>query len=321
MRHRINVCILLFLFITVILLLTPTCPVIEESVPISQPSNIVILINNRVPKCASYFTRTIVKRLSVATHAFASENSENHYECRLDTKKQEELRNELLEKAQNAHQHQFIYTRHFHFVNFRPEPGVNFHYINHIRDPIDQIVSGYYYNRYICMITSPTKTCTYYPPSIYNLTLDECISNGDPARCLTKTYGSPEYLVYFCGQSPLCSNINLEQTSQAALTMAKTNIERYYMHIGLVEYLKNSYEILEHLQPSMFKGLVHMYQQMKNTNRTTSTPKWYRHQPSTKTRDILKQLLAPEYELYEFVRERFMRQYSDIFQRPPTHSK
>ncbi|CAF4383192.1 unnamed protein product, partial [Adineta steineri] len=145
--------------------------------------------------------------------------------------------------------------------------------------------------------------------------------NGDPARCLTTTYGSPEYLVYFCGQSPLCSNINPGQTSQAALTMVKTNIERYYTHIGLVEYLKNSYEILEHLQPSMFEGLVHIYQQMKNTNRTTSTPKWYRHQPSTETRNILKQLLAPEYELYEFVRERFMRQYFDIFQRLPTHSK
>lgn len=292
---------------------------VEQRMLSWNSKNTIIILSNRVPKCGSHLTRTIIQRLSLETHAYSSENSELHHECRLSLEKQSEFRHELLQKAQNARYHRFIYDRHFHFVKFAPEPRVAFHYINQLRDPIDQIVSGYYYNRYICMATSATKKCTYYPASIFNLTLDECVLNGDPARCLTKKYGAPEYLIYFCGQSSICSDTNPGHMGKAALALAKRNIEQHYIHVGLLEYIKNSFEMLEHLQPSIFLGLVQAYQQIKNESRITSTPEQYRHRPSNKTREILRQLLLPEYELYEFVRERFFRQYSQAFHRAPNN--
>jgi dermatan/chondrotin sulfate uronyl 2-O-sulfotransferase UST len=318
MKRRINIYIFFLVFAALIWMLElGNCPVGEVKPP-WNPNNSIIILSNRVPKCGSHLTRTVFQRLSLETHAYASENSENHYECRLSVKKQNELRNELLQKAQNAHYHRFIYDRHFHFVEFIPEPGVVFYYINQLRDPIDQIVSGYYYNRYICMITSAKKTCTYYPPTIYNLTLDECISSENPTRCLTKTYGAPEYLIYFCGQSPICNDAIPGRISNAALSLAKANIERHYIYVGLLEYIKNSFEILEHLQPSIFSGIVRIYHQVKYDSRKTSTPEEYRRRPNNKTREILRELLVSEYELYEFVRERFFRQYSRIFHRLPS---
>ena len=317
MRRITNVVLLLLTLVIITLLLKLKIASLEQVVITPESDNLVIILSNRVPKCGSYLTRTIIDRLSLKTHAYGSEISENHYECRMSVEKQVELRNELIKKAQNAHHHRFVYNRHFHFAHFSSEPKISFYYINQLRDPIDQLVSGYYYNRYVCMITSPNKQCMFYPPYIYNLTLDDCISKGDPTRCLSKSYGAPEYLIFFCGQSSVCTDDAKNKSDRAALSLAKKHIEEHFLFVGLLEHIKDSFALLEHLQPSMFTGLLRTYEERKSDTRITSTPEQYRHRPTNETRKMLRNLLANEYELYEFVKERFMRQYFDVFKRLP----
>lgn len=275
----------------------------------------LIVISNRVPKCGSTLTRQVMKYLSVTTRKFTCENSSNHNQRRLTVQQQINLQKELVKKAKKAYHQKFVYDRHFYFVNFTEEPDVVFYYINQLRDPLNQLVSAYYYHRYICVMRSSNKRCQTYPPSIFNLTLDDCISTGDPKRCSTETYGASDYLSYFCGQSSICNSALAGYNGEAALALSKKNIEQHYIYIGLLEYIESSYEILERLLPDLFTGIVRIYHEKKNEPRITATPSDYQHPPSNKTLDILRQVLKDEYELYNFVRQRFFQQYYQLFHR------
>ena len=54
--------------------------------------------------------------------------------------------------------------------------------------------------------------------------------------------------------------------------------------------------------------------------RKNVTPDKYRNPISNKTRAFLRKLLEPEYELYEFVRMRFVNHYRHVFKRSPLSS-
>ena len=87
--------------------------------------------------------------------------------------------------------------------------------------------------------------------------------------------------------------------------------------MGVLEYLESSLKLLESIAPKIFRGITALYRQKKKHERENVTPSKYRNPISNKTRAILRKRLELEYELYEFVRMRFINHYMHVFKRPP----
>lgn len=90
--------------------------------------------------------------------------------------------------------------------------------------------------------------------------------------------------------------------------------------MGVLEYLESSFELLESTAPNIFRGITTRHRNEIKHERENVTPGEYRNPISNKTRAFLRKRLELEYELYEFVRMRFVNHYRHVFKRPPVLS-
>lgn len=254
------------------------------------------------------FTR--VQKIRIGT-------GKDRFHHRFSAKEQAKLAGRLITHPREAGGQGVVYEQHMHFIKLNPKPNAVFWYINQIRDPLGHALSNYDFKRYRCFVDESNGACSQVHPSVRNLTMDECVSTGDPARCLTKPYGIGSMISFFCGQESLCDDTKRRPNSSAALALAKYNIEHFYLFVGLLEYMDSSLKLLEHVYPSFFAGIADVHRRQLKLAPVHVTPRKHRHRISNETRAILLQLLKPEYELYEFVRQRFVNQYKKIYGRTP----
>ncbi|CAF0780600.1 unnamed protein product [Adineta steineri] len=215
----------------------------------------IIIVYNRVPKCGSTLLVRIFQILSNRTRAFTFRQSQELRHYRYSSEEQHTLVTDLVRYSYNGSYQRIVYEQHFHFVNLPSTSKNIFYYINQLRDPLERTLSEFDFERYIGGSSGAGHANLFLHPSLRNLTMDECVSTGDPTRCLTKLYGVYSPISFFCGQSSFCDDTVTRPTSDAALSQAKSNIERYYIHIGILEYIQSSLELLEHIQPSIFTGV------------------------------------------------------------------
>ncbi|UJR11379.1 hypothetical protein I4U23_015559 [Adineta vaga] len=296
--------------------------IIELSTKNIKSTSVTIILYNRVPKCGSTLLMNIFDSLSKQTNAFKFLSVFPYTKFhRLSVEDQYNLTTDLLQQAYDVHPQSIVYERHFHFIPFISTSSHRFYYINQYRDPLERILSGYDYRRYACVVIRSPNPCKLIIPSARNLTMDECVATGDPSRCITNSYGVRPAIPYFCGHSSICDDTIRNPLSKAAVALSKANIERYFIHIGLIDYLENSLELLESIEPTIFAGLVDTY--MNNFKRLTvnKVPRQYRYGISNETRKTLLQLLGPEYELYNFIRKRFFDHYTRVFHRLPMKAR
>lgn len=85
--------------------------------------------------------------------------------------------------------------------------------------------------------------------------LEECV-NLKLSEC-TFVNGLPYDLTipYFCGQDPRCMYFN----DKWALATAKSNVERYFPAVGVLEELNATLEVFENIIPYFFKGVQDIY--------------------------------------------------------------
>jgi hypothetical protein len=276
-----------------------------------------IIIYNRVPKCGSTLLQYLLEYLSRKSKTYTFLGSRIFFKYRLSLKQQAELAKMLSNYSPRAKQHRVLYHQHVHFFRLNTTSDFYQMYINQIRDPLSYAMSNYDFKRSECLASKQHTACRQLRSSLRNLTMNDCVATGDPARCLTRPYGIGSMISFFCGQASLCDDSEHRPTSSAALTLAKANIERFYDFVGILEYMKNSLELLEHVHPPLFTGITRIYQHKMKQTRLKVTPYKHRSGISNETRAILLGLLKPEYELYEFVRQRFFNQYMKIFGRVP----
>uniref|UniRef100_A0A8C4RCQ1 Heparan sulfate 2-O-sulfotransferase 1 n=1 Tax=Eptatretus burgeri TaxID=7764 RepID=A0A8C4RCQ1_EPTBU len=166
-------------------------------------------------------------------------------------------------------------------------------YINIVRDPIDRLVSYYYFLRF----------GDDYRPGLRRRkqgdkkTFDECVLEGGP-DC------APERLwlqiPFFCGHSAECWNAG----SHWALDQAKLNLVNEYLIVGTTEELEDFILMVEAILPRFFKGATELFRKGKRSHlRRTSEKK----QPTADTVWRLQQsgIWKLEQEFYEFAREQF----------------
>ena len=282
-----------------------TCPRIEQMEYDASLLTIkgypLYIIYNRVPKSASTTLRNLF-RDQASQRKFTIYNKEIYVPFLLSTDVQREVMYEL-DSAKTP----VFYERHMYFIfgdDFqKPQPV----YINVIRDPLEQVISAYYYSRETC---NTEKRC-YFNTTFLNETLDDCVSKRPAERCIDASQGVISSLPFFCGNLVEC-----EENKTFALERAKQNIIDYYTVVGIVEELYNFLFVLENLMPRYFANIRLQYMANGRTRiENVGVHRGNYTELSETSRGILTLALANEYELYEFIKQRFYAQFQQVLKK------
>ncbi|KAG7170194.1 Heparan sulfate 2-O-sulfotransferase pipe-like 3 [Homarus americanus] len=143
--------------------------------------------------------------------------------------------------------------------------------------------------------------------------LEECVSGDDPECDFSPGSRSFSSAVpFFCGQYEQC----LKLGDPWALQKAKYQAEYDYSVVGLAEEWNTTLAVLEEYLPMFFQGARQRYwsQEFEAERQVNKNPKKYSEVPE-KIIKLLKERMGPEYELYEFLRQRLHLQYKHIASR------
>ncbi|CAD5119277.1 DgyrCDS7905 [Dimorphilus gyrociliatus] len=253
---------------------------------------------NRVPKCGS---RTIIEliKTSAETNKFQvhelKEYSPYFHEDEYNYKTVETFEESI---------GPFLLEGHYHFLEFSKYNGTQPTYINVIRDPIERMRSFYYFRRFQPDHIRDMDNATRYR------SFDECVSKNIP-ECVEPLGNSAEegyykIIPFFCGHEPFC-----RKPTRKALDKAIYNVENYFAVVGLTEYLKETTEVLDYFLPLFFSGIYETYlKKQKNVEVKYKTIK--KSALLDKTATFMRDLLAIEYEFYQFIRQKFMNQLTIV---------
>ena len=111
---------------------------------------------------------------------------------------------------------------------------------------------------------------------------------------------------FFCGMKPECDIFG----SEDGLKLAKSNVEKYYSVVGILEKWNESLEVMEHYIPRFFKNAGKTYKDyMKNKPRNKNNIK---QKVSKEIKNQIGVNFTVEIEFYEFCKQRFYKQYLAI---------
>ncbi|XP_042696466.2 heparan sulfate 2-O-sulfotransferase 1 isoform X1 [Chrysemys picta bellii] len=166
-------------------------------------------------------------------------------------------------------------------------------YINVIRDPIERLVSYYYFLRF----------GDDYRPGLRRRkqgdkkTFDECVAAGGSDCAPEKLWLQ---IPFFCGHSSECWNVG----SRWALEQAKYNLINEFFLVGVTEELEDFIMLLEATLPRFFRGATELYRTGKKSHLRKTTEKKL---PTKETIAKLQQseIWKMENEFYEFALEQF----------------
>ncbi|EDV40940.1 uncharacterized protein Dana_GF10764, isoform A [Drosophila ananassae] len=206
------------------------------------------------------------------------------------------------------------YTKHVAFIDFTAldEPWPI--YINMVRDPIERLVSWFYYARAPWYWAERRETFgdAIQMPDINWLKKDfnQCIEEHDP-ECVYEQMemgnlgDHRRQSLFFCGmRTDICMPFN----SHEAMQRAKKNVEKRYAVVGTWEDTNTTLTVLEGYIPRFFEGAKEEYYKMRdvlgNFNKNQFRPTL-----SDRARAVLSKNLTREIELYQFIRHRLYKQY------------
>uniref|UniRef100_A0A3Q3EPU2 Heparan sulfate 2-O-sulfotransferase 1 n=1 Tax=Labrus bergylta TaxID=56723 RepID=A0A3Q3EPU2_9LABR len=247
---------------------------------LSDNEDDIVIIYNRVPKTASTSFTNIAYDLC----------GKNHYHVlHINTTKNNPVMSiqDQVRFVKNVTEWREMkpafYHGHVSFLDFT-KFGVKRKpiYINVIRDPIERLVSYYYFLRF----------GDDYRPGLRRRkqgdkkTFDECVSAGGSDCAPEKLWLQ---IPFFCGHYSECWNVG----SQWALEQAKYNLVNEYMLVGVTEELEDFVMMLEAALPRFFRGATDLYKTGKKSHlRKTSEKKPTTvHSPSAAVRENLPKKL------------------------------
>ena len=208
----------------------------------------------------------------------------------------------------------WIFTKLLHYINFpmyRTE--LNPVYINIVRDPIERLVSHYYFRRE----DDITKNILKYHGKVAsdffkhadeqdqlrrrNMSFDECVFTSDP-ECVDVRF-MWNIIPHFCGQHFICLS-----PTRHALNLAIKNVMTSYAVVGHTDKFVEFLEVLQIMFPNYFKGATqcHWYLKQNRPNYAKETS-FDAPEVGEVTREILmnNKMIQLEYEFVDFVIKRF----------------
>lgn len=158
------------------------------------------------------------------------------------------------------------YSEHTAFINFTE---FNYHlpiYVNMIRDPIERVVSAYYYIRnptvYKSILAKRPKA-EHKKQDWFSLDFNDCVRRNYP-ECSYVSNTIPELTAFphwerlasmFCGHEEECLYFNNRNVVQRA----KLNVEQVYSVVGSWEDTNITLKVLEAYIPRFFRGVSEIY--------------------------------------------------------------
>ncbi|XP_047480303.1 heparan sulfate 2-O-sulfotransferase 1-like [Penaeus chinensis] len=269
------------------------------------PHDARLLVYNRVPKCGSTTVLDILN-LTARMNQYWYRHSLLYNEMNLTSGQQRMVLTHL--GVQNW-EIPISYDRHMYYVDFAKEGNSRVAWMNIIRDPVERIISEFYFIRVKSRwdtIESLKKISHRKPPdSWFEMTLDECVPAKHP-ECYPKLgqYMRMQ-LTFLCGTDPVCSQVG----NRKALQLAKMHVERQYSVVGTLEEFPLTLRVLEAYLPRFFRGVTSLEHSSGNVKKNVGE---YKPSVSEETKTILRALLKEDVELYEFVRQRLFLQAEAI---------
>lgn len=195
-----------------------------------------------------------------------------------------------------------LYHGHVGYIDFTKfSVDSNPIYINMVRDPIDRLVSYYYFLRY----GDDFRPQVVRKRKGNKVTFDECVQRKekdcDPVNMWLQ-------IPFFCGQSAECWTPG----SEFALEQAKYNLLNKYLLVGITERMRDFVALLELSLPRFFRGATNAYDTgVKSHLRRT----YNKLPPLQSTIDTLKssQIWKMEQAFYNFALTQFEFQFKNAF--------
>lgn len=293
----------------------------ETDQTFTTPDNFTILIYNRVPKCASTTIKTVLRSLQekrdykVVDVTFQHEKhylrlNESQYLDRDDLKWNNDTKKFLQRTAKSNYDEKLLYIRHTFYIpdislSFFGHENINvYKYINVVKNPVDQYISWYYYERFGWNDHGFKDGWEHEVESgTEHLSFDVCLSRG--FKTCTQPSKHSEFMGYFCGHDWYCFG----EASEMSLRKAKENIEKRFIMIGLTSELSNTMKLLERVMPKWFHGVNNEFEDTMVQNRSKMVTKHLR-KPSDETFKYLQANMKYEIELFEWIDARFQLQKS-----------
>jgi hypothetical protein len=212
-----------------------------------------------------------------------------------------------------------FYDRHIYFFDYYSlQLPLHPVWINLVKDPISRIVLEYQRSREFCQ-SSPQY---FVKKDLLNETLDQCVAHRSPRECISVASGVSRMLPFFCG---LKNPMRCQDENDWALQQAKENMEFYYTVVGFAEdFYKFLYVLgewivrwpfgvilffLEKLLLQDFKLARLIFMNQWDPRKLADDRGINVTAPDPRTAEILRPLLRFEYQLYDFVKQRFFEQY------------
>ncbi|XP_012941071.1 heparan sulfate 2-O-sulfotransferase 1 [Aplysia californica] len=166
-------------------------------------------------------------------------------------------------------------------------------YINMVREPLERLISYYYFVRY----GDDFKPFLKRRKAGDHESFDECVAR-DGEDC------DPENLwvqiPYFCGHHADC----WEPGNQWALEEAKRNVLHHYLVVGVTEELRDFLAVLEATLPRFFRGATALYSEGHKSH-LRKTAKKVPPKPQTIEKIQESTIWKMENDFYEFVLDHF----------------
>ncbi|XP_013420047.1 heparan sulfate 2-O-sulfotransferase 1 [Lingula anatina] len=166
-------------------------------------------------------------------------------------------------------------------------------YINIIRDPLDRLISYYYFMRFGDDFRPHLKRRKQGDKE----TFDQCVAKDgndcDPVNLWLQ-------IPFFCGHAAEC----WVPGNEWALQMAKYNLVNNYLVVGITEELEEFVAVLEATLPRMFKGALDMFISGEKSHLRKTTNK---KPPSEETVSKIQEsnIWKMEHDFYEFAKKQF----------------
>ncbi|CAH1638635.1 unnamed protein product [Spodoptera littoralis] len=212
------------------------------------------------------------------------------------------------------------YIKHVCYTNFTRLGYPNPIYVNVVRDPVERVISWYYYVRAPWYYVERKRAFPDLPlpdPAWLKKDFETCVLSGD-RECRYIEGQTHEGIgdhrrqtLFFCGHDPQCMPFN----SVEALQRAKRVVEEQYAVVGVLEDMNSTLLAFERYVPRFFHGALKLYWEEMNTftriNRNSFKPP-----VSEEVKQIVRANFTREIEFYEFCKQRLHMQLRAL--RDPT---
>jgi len=221
-----------------------------------------------------------------------------------------------------------VYVQHQYYVNFTENRQHQPVYINIMRDPVEHLMSSYYYKRTVILQHRSPMDMSPEEVDIMSQSFEQCVverriecvyygytvHTNKTEQLLFRQNWSPTYLypsdvlLYFCGHHPECSKLG----SREALQIAKHNVDHNFAVVGLLEYMSETMQVLEHKLPQFFAGASDYYKEISQSSKIQNKNTIKSSKISDDIRAVLRQRLSNEYEIYEYIKQKLLKQHKAI---------